>query len=452
MAFNRDQYPEARQKFETCLALNPMHRKAGVYLRCIEDARESREVPAPRRGEETTKKLFLLHDPFTLGHHLIYAENFVDWALERGFRVKFSSVDLTGTALYLKYSTGKNAGNVEFIPFDMPGDHVSRFFTDEGNLLQVNHIRQLQRRFNPDITFFQYGDYMWHEWNRMLMEGLRFPTPTYMLLIRGNEAFYLGKETFYSRCLQRQVGEGLLFDGIMTLDEYQVKPGIPHKNFHYLPDPFMPMDGRKLPFTPKEMEILNRIHQFLELTEGKTVVLFMGLVVGRKNFSWLLEAAYRRPECCYMQLGSWYGEKRIDEKSSEIISQLKNENRYLAVEEFLAPRVFSRVLNSPRIKFMLLPYENHYGSSSIQLMALKYGKPTVVPELGLMGRRVKDNGLGMVFENGNREDFHRKVESIMRKDPLDYEDNIRTFMERFSKQSLFRSLDNVFLNLQGIKR
>jgi glycosyltransferase involved in cell wall biosynthesis len=449
MAYNRRQYPKAGQSFETCLKINPKHRKARVYLRLIESERESHEVPAPLREKETTRKLFLLHDPSIIGHHLVYAENFIDWALERGFRVKFSSVDLTGTDLYFKYSTGRNAENVEFIVFDTPGDHVSRFFTNEGCLLQVNHVRQLQRKFKPDITLFQYGDYMWHEWDRMLTEGRRFHTPTYMLLIRSNEAFYLGKETFYSRALERQIGDGLLFDGIITLDEYQVKPCTPYKNFYYLPDPFMPMVEKERSFMPGELEILSPILRFLEQTGRKTVVLFMGAVVWRKNLSWLLETVFHHPECCYMQLGAWYEKKRNDEETGTIISRLIKENRYLAVEKFLPQRVLVKVLKSHRIKFVPLPYKDHFGSSGIQLMALKYQKPVVVPEHGLMGRRVKDNGLGLVFENENREDFHRKVDIIMHQNPVDYKENIDRFMRGFSKKSLFANLDNIFLNARN---
>ncbi len=390
-------------------------------------------------------KIFLLHDPTTIGHHLVYAENFIDWALSRGYTVKFSSVDITGTTLHKKYTSARYKDRVEFIVFDMPGDEVMRFYRENGRRLQVRHIRRLQRRFRPEITFFQYGDYMWPQWNRMADLGETFLTPTYMLLIRGNEAHYIDKETYYSRALKRQLQKESLFEGIMTLDEYQVGSAGGPGHLHFLPDPFMPMQSDGGPLTRHERELMERGEQFLAQTGRKPVILFIGAVVGRKNIHWLLEAAYKNPGYCYVQMGVVYGKRVYNEETARFISHLKREGRYLEIPEFLPNILFYRVLKSLRVKFMPLPYEEHYGSSGIQLMALKFRKPVLVPEHGLMGRRVRDNGLGLTFKNSSKEDFFAKLKIFMTQDPTSYKANIDAFMKGFSKKALYGKLDEVFL-------
>lgn len=390
-------------------------------------------------------KVFLLHDPTTIGHHLVYAENFIDWALNRGYTVKFSSVDLSGTYIYKKFTSAQYKDRVEFLTFDMPGDEVLRFYRENGRRLQVRHIRRLQRRLRPEITLFQYGDYMWPQWNRMSDLGEKFLSPTYMLLIRGNESYYIDKETYYSVALKRQLQKESLFEGIITLDEYQVGAAGRSGHFHFLPDPFMPMQSERESLTHHEQELMDRVGQFLVQTGRKPIILFIGAVVGRKNIHWLLEAAYKNPNYCYMQLGVVYGKRAYNEETARFISHLKRDGRYLEISEFLPNILFVRILKSLRVKFMLLPYEDHYGSSGIQLMALKFRKPVLVPEHGLMGRRVRDNGLGLTFKNSSKEDFFAKLKILMTQDPAAYKTNIDAFMKGFSKKALYKRLDEVFL-------
>ena len=88
-------------------------------------------------------KKFLLHDPTTIGHHLIYAENFIDWALSRKFHVYFSGNGVTKTCFYQKF---KNNPHVTFITFTMSGKDSRRFYKNNGPYVQVQHIKKLQKK------------------------------------------------------------------------------------------------------------------------------------------------------------------------------------------------------------------------------------------------------------------------------------------------------------------
>jgi hypothetical protein len=111
--------------------------------------------------------------------------------------------------------------------------------------------------------------------------------------------------------------------------------------------------------------------------------------------------------------------------------------------------LFRLTLAHPGTPFLPLPYSCHYGSSGLQLQALAAGKPTLVPDVGLMAWRVQAHGLGRCYAHGDEQDFRRAFAELLAQGPEPYANALRRFMACFARVRNAQ-LDKAFgLTLQG---
>jgi len=76
---------------------------------------------------------------------------------------------------------------------------------------------------------------------------------------------------------------------------------------------------------------------------------------------------------------------------------------------------------------------------------LMYGKPVIVPNIGFMGKLVKEEKLGLLYEHRSYKDLNKKVKNMQKK-YTEFEPSISKFCKHNSKEVLFRALDN---NIKG---
>ena len=62
---------------------------------------------------------------------------------------------------------------------------------------------------------------------------------------------------------------------------------------------------------------------------------------------------------------------------------------------------------------VLLPYINHFGSSGVLSLAAGAGKMVVASDDGLVGRRVLEHKLGLLFSSGNTKSLGKSMSQAM---------------------------------------
>jgi glycosyltransferase involved in cell wall biosynthesis len=177
----------------------------------------------------------------------------------------------------------------------------------------------------------------------------------------------------------------LLLDEHLQQDAQRRLPGAP---FFFLPDPF-PDD-----FRGSQPEA----RRALGLPADRKIFLFYGGPYRRKGLHLAVEAFSRLPAghrafllCAGQQPpGSALGpalQLLVERGSAAVI------NRYVLPEE--------EKLCFAASDFVLLPYLRHFGSSGVLSRASGAGRPVIASDEQLIGRRVREHGLGLLFATGD---------------------------------------------------
>jgi len=402
----------------------------------------------------------LLYDPLIMGHHLVYAENFTDWALARGLRVTFCGCHYQDSFFYRRFA---NHPQVDFLELD-PGlfAHKADFarvageigetafyydrirpllFDDDGPAIQLEFVKSLQRRLKPDLTLLLYGDEMWRLWEGMAREGGAFEGPTYLWLLYAGGQYYDPKGLF-TRDIRPFLGGQRLFLGVATCDEYQVGRVDPEgRTLSYVPDPYRRLAGAEAePLAGSEAQRLEELDRFLQGGDGP-ILLVPGLLEARKNASWLLELAGRGDDFSLVALGRRNLPGAAEKEAQAVFGRLEAAGRLFSVSSYVPECFIDRAMASPRVRMLPLPYRRHDLSSGIQLMALRHGLPCLVPDNGLMARRTLEHGLGGVFAHESVEAFRQAAPAVLDCPREDFTPACESFASHFSREAFFAGAD-----------
>ncbi len=84
------------------------------------------------------------------------------------------------------------------------------------------------------------------------------------------------------------------------------------------------------------------------------------------------------------------------------------------------------------------------------LQAIEFQKPVVVPNIGLMGKRVFENHLGITYKHKKYDEFKKAVYK-MQNEYYNYIPYTITFYEAFSKEAIFKRLDLLMQEINTCK-
>jgi glycosyltransferase involved in cell wall biosynthesis len=191
------------------------------------------------------------------------------------------------------------------------------------------------------------------------------------------------------------------FRQILLCDEYLCaaeQARHPDAPLFFLPDPFPD------PFACPRTEA----RRALRLPDDKTIFLFYGGPYRRKGLPLAVEAMLGLPVDSGALL-LCVGEQPQDEVLSRKLASLS--------ERGLAHCLGWRVSDDEEktafaaCDFVLLPYLQHFGSSAVLARAAGAGRIAIASDEELIGRRVRDHGLGMLFASG---DAHALRECLIR--------------------------------------
>jgi len=193
------------------------------------------------------------------------------------------------------------------------------------------------------------------------------------------------------------------FKNIYLMDEYlfsSIQDQSTEQSFHFLPDPWSGDFSQ-----PKD-----RAREVLKIPLDKFVFLNYGIGDKRKGLHLVIRAMLETSDesrlflLCAGQI-SRNNTLRSGLDKLETLGHAKVLNRYVSdVEEALCFCAADAVL---------LPYINHFGSSGVLSLAAGAGKMVIASDDGLVGRRVLEHKLGLLFSSGNTKELGKSMIQAM---------------------------------------
>lgn len=399
----------------------------------------------------------LIYCPNIGGHRPIYAAKFIDHYLMRGFDVYFVYCGLITSGKNRVYSKIESSflnvfkDNERFHDVCVLGKITKD--TDE-----LSFVVDLQKKCIAFLTIFIDGDAMTNTFYRQVRHG----APR---LIGRNHAVFILLDFPYRdmrlNCLwkepdKREQVMPLIFhrcrfkyldllDGALVSDENlfsQLKPTKHLKlgdviHFEAPPDE----DTRRKLFFKKVMKDYD---EFLANNAGKDIILHFGENELRKGFDFLLRLVAEDPDLVLVRAGRTKPSWKISWDSILMKEQLMIEGRLFEVDMFIDSQEFIAKLFSS-IKYFLFAYKNHFRTSILMTMVLSYGKPVMVPSLGLMKTRVERNKVGRVYQHKNYASFREEFTNL-RDEHETYHENIKKYHDNeFSDEAWARRVDEFTL-------
>jgi glycosyltransferase involved in cell wall biosynthesis len=331
----------------------------------------------------------LIYEPRTEGHHLVWLRYFMEDLLGAGVRLTLALDQRPAAWERIQAHLRPLLAEVTTLPI----------FASDGSQVARGHLAGLaacQRHANADSVFLPSLDEIASACFRRAALGW---LPAAALKGRLGGVYFRPRMLLPARSpnqlLKRAGFRRLLrqrwFRQILLCDEYlcaAAQARHPDAPLFFLPDPFP--DGLACPRT--------EARRALRLPEDKTIFLFYGGPYRRKGLPLAVEAMLGLPADCGALL-LCVGEQPQDEALSGKLASLS--------ERSLAHCLGRRVSNEEEkaafaaCDFVLLPYLQHFGSSAVLARAAGAGRIPIASDEELIGRRVRDHGLGLLFASGD---------------------------------------------------
>jgi glycosyltransferase involved in cell wall biosynthesis len=181
------------------------------------------------------------------------------------------------------------------------------------------------------------------------------------------------------------------------------------------------------------------ISAFLAAHRGSPTVVYVGTPQSRRGYRVLLRLA-RDVGGCFIHCGEPPGSGGDPDDDTGARAALASRSAILEFGRFYqcfdtAQATFGAA------RCVVLPYEDHLGSSGVMLQALMAGRPVLVPDQGLMACRVRSFGLGLTFVPGDYRDMRHKFTVLQNTSPEVFAGPIAHFLQYFTKSQFEAAMD-----------
>ncbi len=356
----------------------------------------------------TKRKHILIFEPQIEGHHLFWLQLVCESFLDLDYCVTIALDDRTTKARERIADKSNNLLSRVFI--------IS-IYDAQGELLggsKINAIAECIKKSGADEVFCTTLDEFTSSCFRRAALGID-PPPILKGKLSGVyhrprpiDEMQGGLSNAVKRFGFRRLEKNGWFKHIFLLDEYLLSKK-KNKPYYFLPDPW---DGD---YSIPQEEARTK----LGIGKDKFVILHYGTASRRKGLHLLLDAldiGLLHDKVFLLIAGNVTKNKEEIQKlqALEALGQAKVLNYYVSAAEEKICFCAS--------DFIALPYISHYGSSGILSRASAARRPVIASDYHILGRRVVEKGLGLVFENNNVESL-KKV--LMEAQHLNTEDSIR---------------------------
>jgi glycosyltransferase involved in cell wall biosynthesis len=232
-------------------------------------------------------------------------------------------------------------------------------------------------------------------------------------------------------------GGGWPLDAALVLDERFAE--LHPRSHQWMPDIFRVFS----PPGPEDREETamwsKRLGDFVGVNDGRPVVVYVGTNQERRGYDTLLELALESAGC-FIHCGLLdEADASFDQVSRPLRGALKGRGALLETRiPYRRPETAELFMAAARC--VVLPYQEHDGSSGIMLQAAAAGRPVLVPDRGLMAWRVRRFGLGETYAHGDITDLRRKFRALLESAPGRYSEASREYAACFSAEQVAASI------------
>lgn len=194
------------------------------------------------------------------------------------------------------------------------------------------------------------------------------------------------------------------FSHLLLVDPYlqaTLKARQPSAPVFFLPD------GCPANFTADKRDARRRF----DLPENKRVLLFYGGAYRRKGLHLAVEAMLGLPPNVPAFL-LCAGQQVHDHKVARGLAKLVNQGRALVINRYVSVEEEKQLFAASDL--VLLPYIKHFGISGVLVRAVGAGLPVIVSDEELLGRLVREHGLGPLFRSGDASALRQVIEQTAR--------------------------------------
>ena len=337
-----------------------------------------------------SKRQLLLYEPRTEGHHLGWLRFITDDLLSDNFQLTIAADLRAGSRERVEQNLAGLLGEVKLISaYDANGRrHL------DGKARSVAHCLKTSGAEN---VFLCALDEIASDCWRGATFGFR-PPPELRGRIGGiyhRPRFLEAPKYSLDRALKISGFNRLLREGwwqqILFVDEFlaaKLQSTNPSAPIFFLPDPCPSgYDGDAI-----------TARKTLEIAADRKVFLFYGTGARRKGLHVAVEAMLQLPpESSAFLLCA--GQQNPVGKTAAGLAQLIRQNRARLLDRYVT--VDEEKMCFAASDAVLLPYLNHFGTSSVLSRAMSAGKPVIVSDEQLLGRLTREHQLGLVFPSGN---------------------------------------------------
>ena len=242
----------------------------------------------------------------------------------------------------------------------------------------------------------------------------------------------LSRDTARSQLFYNAVLPGLgLLDCALFLDEYFVaqRP----RARHWLPDICECVAHPPEHLRRRDQQSLRALARFIDAHPGRPRIPYFGRAAIRRGYFELIRLA-DAVGGVFLHAGDIPDRCTADGTAAAARNRLAARGCIfetgVPLAGFDAARVFLQAAECA-----VLPYEGHYGSSGVMIQALQAGLPVLVPDDGLMARRVSDHQIGLVYRHGDSSDLIAKYERLRASGADRWGESIKCFLRRFGVQA-----------------
>lgn len=405
-------------------------------------------------SKKDSYKKILIYSPHTSGHRQVYCNVITDWALDSDMKVliyagnNWCSNGNPSVKISPYIDVYRDNQNVSMINCNtwVQNQNISLINFAQNPLIASDSklLTELEKKFNPDLIFVISGDEFNHSPYSILksLVGVKKHLSKWIAIFIAPHCYPSDnwlKRNILKVALKQKVK---YFDIRYWLDEYFVDKN-DMKNSFWLPDisKSFNYDGNHAGTDTESL--CSQIDQFVSLNKDKEILLFFGSYFDRKGFDFLLDLALEDKQFVLLRAGDMF-ESDQNSKFLDKMIELEKKGQLLNIPIFIeSPVVIKKIFDAAN--FIPLPYRNHYSSSGVMLQAMEFGKPVIVPDIGLMGRRVAHNDIGITYKHEDYEDFKNAVYQ-MQKFYDKFDQKVEDYYSQFSKENIFRHLDIIVTN------
>jgi hypothetical protein len=179
------------------------------------------------------------------------------------------------------------------------------------------------------------------------------------------------------------------------------------------------------------------LQAFLAANAQRRPVLYFGDGAHYKGYDLFLQFIASTPQACAVHAGRLCSEterSRIGIDIDGLRAQLTGQGRLLETNSYIHTQRLKELYFGAAPVY--LTTHRLALSSSTSIQAAELGKPLLVPDRGLLGWRVRANGLGDVYRYGDLDDLRAKALALWGREPADFAAPARAFWERFSDAAI----------------